>query len=205
MFISHLQWQGHGSVPRALGRQGKHPSDPDPCLQLSSVLHIKTRATQQKEYWLNRPCSVWNPPDRRLWFSQAVTSTHPVSPGRGPVGRFVHNQGFPGLHQELQPLPIYYSEAVFLMHCAVSQQGSALGFCERPGRFPLSAATGGENTWRRLSLCLGKCSPPQHREQCENSEPSSQPQYLPRFLKSSGSNSPDDGVAQETDSQGAFI
>ena len=50
MFISHLQWQGHGSVPRALGRQRKHPSDPEPCLLLSSVLHIKTRATWQNEH-----------------------------------------------------------------------------------------------------------------------------------------------------------
>ena len=70
----------------------------------------------ERTRWLNRPCSVWNPPDRRLWFSRAVMSTLPVLPGRGPTGWFVHNQGFPGLHRELQPL-VLSSVPLYLWEC----------------------------------------------------------------------------------------
>lgn len=167
MFISHLQWQGHGSV------QGSRKTKKTPlwprALFYSFLLFCTSRQephSRKNTGWTT--LFVWNPPDRRLWFSQAVMSTHPVSPGRGPVGRFVHNQGFPGLHQELSHCPFITLKPSFW--CIVLWASkAALGFCERPGRFPLSAATG-VKILGLASRCLGKCSPPQHREQCENSE-----------------------------------
>lgn len=75
----------------------------------------------------------------------------------------------------------------------------------KPRLSSLSEAAGDANTWHCLTLCLGKRSPAQRRGQCGNSEPSSLPQCLLRFLKSREPYSTDDGGAAETGSQGALL
>lgn len=137
----------------------------------------------------------------RPWW--ALVQSHPVGVPQGDLCTVRASLGCTGSSSHCPFITLKPSFGCIMLWA--SEEAPSVGFCERPGRSPLSAATGGENTWRCLWLCLGKCSPAQRGEQCGNSEPSSRPQYPLRFLKSSGCYSPDDGVAQETDSHGAFI